>query len=279
MLSDEQKAFYAEKGYVVVPGLLTPEEAAAYRRETHDLMERLSAIRSVNATWGSAKDIAGGVSTQLLHCHDVQFHSAAFARLLVNERLTGAAADIIGPNVQLHHTKAFVKPPEKGSPFPMHQDAPFFPHDRHSMIAAILHFDDAPLEKGCVRVVPGSHKLGLLPHIAEGSFHLDPTEYPVEAATPVPAKAGDVLFFSYLTIHGSGVNVSSEARTTVLIQMRDPTDPPTIRAHESRGQGTMLAGIDPSCATIKPSSEARTDSPAMGMGGAMMGGGGMAMGR
>jgi hypothetical protein len=37
----------------------------------------------------------------------------------------------------------------------------------------------------------------------------------------------------------------------VLIQMRDPTDPPTIRAHESRGQGMMLAGIDPSCCTIK----------------------------
>lgn len=282
MLTDEQKAFYAENGYVLVPGLLTPDEAAAYRRETHELMERLSAIRSIDATWGSAKDIAGGAPTQLLHCHDVQFQSALFARLLVNERLTGAAADIIGPNVQLHHTKAFVKPPEKGSPFPLHQDAPFFPHDNHSMIAAIIHFDDAPLEKGCVRVVPGSYKRGMLPHIPTGGHHLDPEEYPVEGATPIPAKAGDALFFSYLTIHGSGINTSSEARTTVLIQMRDPTDPPTIRTHESRGQGMMLRGSDPSCATTKPSSETKNDAPApMGMGGAMggaMGGGAMSGG-
>ena len=64
-------------------------------------------------------------------------------------------------------------------------------------------------------------------------------------ATPCPAKAGDALFFSYLTIHGSGVNVSSEARTTVLVQMRDPTDPPTVETHVSRGQGMMLRGIDP----------------------------------
>lgn len=283
MLTDDQKAFYAENGYVHVPGLLTPEEAAFYRKEIHDLMARLSEItgRKNDATWASAKDIAGGVVTQLLHCHDIQFQSAAFARLIVHDGLTAIAADCIGgPNVQLHHTKAFVKPPEKGSPFPMHQDAPFFPHDHHSMIAVILHFDDAPLEKGCLRVVPGSHKNGILPHIGQGSWHLDPEEYPVAGATPLPAKAGDALFFSYLTIHGSGINESNEARTTMLIQMRDPLDPPTIRTHESRGQGTMLRGIDPSCATTKPSSEKTADTPmggtiggAMGGGGAMMGGG------
>jgi hypothetical protein len=57
------------------------------------------------------------------------------------------------------------------------------------------------------------------------------------------------LFFSYLTIHGSGVNVSSEARTTLLVQMRDPADPPTVKTHESRGQGMLLRGIDPTVGT------------------------------
>ncbi|MBV9848584.1 MAG: phytanoyl-CoA dioxygenase family protein, partial [Armatimonadetes bacterium] len=222
MLTDEQKAFYQENGYVLVPGLLTPAEAACYRQETHDLAARLAARRNIDATWGSAKDLTHGKQTQLLHCHDVQFQSAAFARLIVDERVTGVAADIIGPNVQLHHTKMFIKPPEKGSPFPMHQDAPYFPHDRHSMIAVIIHFDDAPVEKGCVRVVPGSYKRGMLEHIGEGGWHLPPEEYPVEDAVPCPAKAGDALFFSYLTIHGSGLNASQEARTTLLIQMRDP---------------------------------------------------------
>ena len=291
MLTDEQKRFYADNGYVLVPGLLSPAEAAAYRQETHDLARRLSAIREINSTWGSANTVTDR-PTQLLHCHDVQFQSAAFTRLLVNEKLTGAAADIIGPNVQLHHTKMFIKPPEKGSPFPMHQDAPFFPHENHSMIAAIIHFDDAPLEKGCVRVVPGSHKGGLLPHIADGAWHLSPEEYPVADALPIEAKAGDALFFSYLTIHGSGINESGEARTTLLIQMRDPADPPSFRAHESNGQGMMLAGVDPTCATRPPwersqqpdgrVGEANGGAPqpvAMGMGGAMAGAMGGGMGR
>lgn len=238
---------YREQGYALVRGLFTAEEAATVREDLHQLADRLSRSHNMDATWGSARmGVAGAMDTKVLHCHNVQFYSALATRLICDPRLTDHAAAFMGSeNVQLHHTKMFIKPPEKGSPFPMHQDAPFFPHDRHTMMAAIVHFDDAPLEKGCLRVVPGSHKLGLLAHDGEGAWHLPYDKYPVEEATPLEAKAGDVLFFSYLTIHGSGLNTSSEARTTMLIQMRDPEDPPTLDTHRSRGQGMMLRGIDP----------------------------------
>ena len=269
MLTDDQKQFFATNGYVLVKGLLSPSEASTYREECHALATRLADIRGIeDPTWGSAG--TRGV-TQLRHCHDVQFQSAKLAQLLLDDRVTSCAADCIGsPNVQLHHCKMFIKPAEKGSPFPMHQDAPYFPHDNHSMIAAIVHFDAAPIEKGCIRVVPGSNKLGMLPHIGDGGWHLDPDEYSVETATPCPADAGDVLFFSYLTIHGSGINTSDEARTTLLIQMRDPTDPPTMLTHESRGQGMMLRGIDPLCAA-RPAWEAEPQ-PGQAMGEPTMGG-------
>ena len=247
MLTPEELAFYRENGYILVKGLLNAEEAATLRQECHDLAERLSIHKNMDATWGSAREaVPGAAETKILHCHNVQFYDAAFTRLICDPRLTEVAAQIIDSgNVQLHHTKMFIKPPEKGSPFPMHQDQPYFPHDNNSMIAAIIHFDAAPIEKGCVRVVPGSHKLGALEHSSEGGYHLPFSEYPVESAVPCEAEAGDVLFFSYLTIHGSGINTSSEARTTLLVQMRDPSDPPTIKTHESRGQGMMLRGIDP----------------------------------
>jgi phytanoyl-CoA hydroxylase len=147
MLTKEQVAFYQEHGYLLVERLLTQQEAQELRRECHALAQRLSIHTDMDATWGSArKAVAQAKHTTILHCHNVQFYSAAFSRLLVDERLTGAAADIIdSPNVQLHHTKMFIKPPEKGSPFPLHQDYPFFPHERQSMMAAIFHFDDAPL--------------------------------------------------------------------------------------------------------------------------------------
>jgi phytanoyl-CoA hydroxylase len=247
MLTDEQLAFYRDNGYLLVEGLLTKEEAGSLRRECHALAARLSSRGDIEATWGSARaGMAEAKETRLMHCHNTQFYSAAFSRLIVDERLTDAAASIIGsPNVQLHHNKMFIKPPENGSPFPMHQDYPYFPHKQHSMIAAIFHFDDAPVEKGCVRVVPGSHRQGPVEHEESGGWHLPFDQYPLESSVPCPARAGDVLFFSYLTIHGSGVNVSNEARTTLLVQMRDPADKPLVDTHQSRGQGMMLRGFDP----------------------------------
>ena len=45
---------------MLVPGLLTPDEAAMYRQETHDLAARLSERRSIDATWGSADSVTQG---------------------------------------------------------------------------------------------------------------------------------------------------------------------------------------------------------------------------
>ncbi|CAN5536385.1 phytanoyl-CoA dioxygenase family protein [soil metagenome] len=239
---------YHNDGYALVPNLISAGEAAALRQEMHDLAANLSKNHKIDATWGSAMGaVAAPEKTVILHCHNVQFYSAAVTKLICDPRMTDYAAAMMGSeNVQLHHSKMFIKPPEKGSPFPMHQDAPFFKHDNDSMMAVIFFFDDAPLEKGCLRVVPGSHKLGMLEHIGDGGWHLPYEQYPVENALPLPAKAGDAVFFNYLTIHGSGINVSEEARTTILVQMRDPLDKPSTNdGHASRGQGMMLRGVDP----------------------------------
>jgi ectoine hydroxylase-related dioxygenase (phytanoyl-CoA dioxygenase family) len=233
--------FYEENGYLHVPQLISPEEAAWYRDELHLLAERMG---NSDGTWSSVRDADPGKRLRITHCHDVQFYSAAFTRLLVDPRLIRYAQGIIGPNVQLHHTKMFIKPPERGAPFPMHQDYPYFPHAQHSMIAVIVHFDDAPVEKGCVCVMPGSHKLGPLEAVGS-DHHLPEDRFPLDKALPLPAKAGDAIFMSYLLVHGSGVNRSSEARTTVLFQLRDPEDIPLNERHASRGQGMMLAGHDP----------------------------------
>lgn len=268
MLTAAQLQSYDENGYLLVKGLLDRNAAASYRGECHDLVRRLATSENLDATWDSARGLDARVpETSIQHCHDVQFFSAAFSRLIVDERFTEVAAQLMGgPNVQLHHTKMFIKPPERGSPFPMHQDHPFFPHARHSMIAAIIHFDDAPEERGCVRVVPGSHRQGPLEHqeSAGGNHSLPVERYPLDSAVPCPAAAGDVLFFTYLTVHGSGVNVSDAARTTLLVQMRDPEDSPIVDTHRSRGQGMMLRGINPRArprATGQPGRRPREDQP------------------
>ena len=58
------------------------------------------------------------------------------------------------------------------------------------MIAAVVHFDESTIEKGCIRVVPGSWKRGRMEHIGEGGHHLEVEEFPVEQATPCEAEPG-----------------------------------------------------------------------------------------
>ena len=234
---------YDEQGFVLVKGLLTKEEAAEYRARSHELIAGLN--RGDDPTWDAAADVAMGQKTSLQHLHDAQFYDAAYTRLLTDPRFTSVAAAVLRtPNVQLHHTKMFIKPPENGSPFPPHQDYPFFPHAKDSVAAAIFHFDDAPDAKGCVRVAPGSHKEGPREHNPKGSYHLP--DFPLDQMVPQEAEAGDVLFFTYFTVHSSGINVSDEARTTWLVQFRDPADRPLTDQHNhSLGQGLILAGSDP----------------------------------
>jgi ectoine hydroxylase-related dioxygenase (phytanoyl-CoA dioxygenase family) len=242
--------FYKENGYLLVSGLFNQTEIEALQQETTALLERASnAGRNMEATWGGEWRERVGVgtlekaNTKVDSIHNVQYQSALFTRLLVDPRLTDIAAALIGPNVQLHHTKLHAKPPAIGSPFPLHQDYPYFPHQLDTMIAMIVHIDDATVENGCVCVVPGSHKLGGLEH--EGSFYLSLDEWPLEKAVPVPAKAGDVLIFSYFMVHGSYVNRSDRPRRIVLFQLRSPEDQPLTEQHRSPGQGLMLRGINP----------------------------------
>ena len=246
--------FYRDNGYVLARGVFAPGDVAAMQREIEALFARAeTAGRNVEATWrGQWREAAGigsatatAAATRVDSIHNLQNHSAWFTRLLVDPRLVDRAAELIGPNVQLHHTKLHNKPPSVGSPFPMHQDYPYFPHEADSMIAAVVHVDDANVDNGCLCVVPGSHKLGPIEHCHDGSFYLPLDEWPLERAVAVEASAGDVLFFGYCMVHGSYVNRSARSRRILLLQMRSPTDRPLNDAHRSPGQGTMLRGINP----------------------------------
>ncbi|WP_171132931.1 MULTISPECIES: phytanoyl-CoA dioxygenase family protein [unclassified Ruegeria] len=48
--------------------------------------------------------------------------------------------------------------------------------------------------------------------------------HPIENATVVEAKAGDVVFFHYFTLHGSMPNRSNKMGKTVLCQIYDGKD-------------------------------------------------------
>ena len=121
-LTPSELAHWHEHGFVLAKGVFTREEASALRVEAHALVERRRETGHAPAVgtqkdggWASARLVDAGPRA-LNGCHNVQFHSAPFSRMVTDPRLVERASDIIRPNVQLHHTKMFIKPPEIGAP-------------------------------------------------------------------------------------------------------------------------------------------------------------------
>jgi phytanoyl-CoA hydroxylase len=243
-VTDDGAAFYHEHGYLLVRGVFDVREVEAMRAAIAAILDTVGGTEhDRNHTWSDAQD--GEQALQLKGFHDLPYHDAVFGRMVAQPRIVEVLTQLIGPNVQLHHSKMLVKPPEQGAPFPMHQDYPYFPHERHSVLAASVHLDETDEENGCLHVVPGSHKLGPLEALGESKT----VDYTLESGIACPASAGDVLFFNYLTIHGSGVNRSDRTRRNVLFQYRDPADPPVLsdglEEHVDWGMGLMVAGRNP----------------------------------
>lgn len=248
MLTEDQKAFYAENGYVVLDNLFTDEEFDEISSEYDNVFERALGSR-IEGTWSGEWQKDGMPQEKkdfTVHSiHNLQFHSATFMRLLMHDKMLAACSDVMNTdNILLHHTKAHVKPPGRGSPYPMHQDYHYFPFRHDSMVAVFLHLDDSDVENGCLAIYPGSHKLGPQKDCSSDPnyHHLDQNEFPLSKAVPLEGKRGSVAIFSYLLIHGSYPNLSERTRRMLLIQLMAAEDEPMKMMHLSPGQGLCLSG-------------------------------------
>ncbi|XP_029179228.1 uncharacterized protein LOC114946741 [Nylanderia fulva] len=252
-LTSEQKLFWKENGFIKLTNIYTTKEVNEISDAYNELFERKQREKlGLEASWvgNDMKKLAGGADYTVKSIHNLQMHNAVFTRAITHPNLLDALEDIMDTeDIMLHHTKAHVKPPEKGAPYLMHQDYHYFPHKKHTMLAVFLHLDDTTPENGGLAVYPGSHKLGPLEDFgvhdegrAETFHYANPEKYPLAKAEPVPAKKGDIIVFSYLLLHGSYLNLSDRSRRMFLIQIRAADDEPIEDVHKSPCQGLMLRG-------------------------------------
>lgn len=231
MLSDDQLAFFEEHGYLRIPRVFTPDEMDDLDRELTYLMKTWATEdQGWVGPWRKAyMDEETEKLSKLVHLHDLQHYSEAWMRAVTKPNLSQAMAQLIGPNVELHHTTLHAKPPETGHPFPMHQDSAFYLHENDRYIDVLVHLDDTCHENGEIRFLAGSHKLGHLEHITETpdgpcTPHLPTDRYRLDDTEPVPAERGDVVCFNIFTIHGSYINQTDRIRRLVRVGYKDPAN-------------------------------------------------------
>ena len=159
---------------------------------------------------------------------------------LRNERLLDLAESLVGPeiySVPVQHVR--IKPPEHQlvssgpsgvSPgdlqasleggnlvisTPWHQDlGVVLPDaDETEMLTVWFPLTEATVENGCLLVVPGSHRAGLLRHCPRKTgIHIPLQLFREEDAVPVPMEPGDVLLMTRWTCHSSLPNRSEGIR-------------------------------------------------------------------
>lgn len=215
------KGQFQKNGYYLAKGVFSRDEVDRLEAAFDRIVLQLARSgEHIDATWEGAETARLAQEDDIIiHTHNVQKYSRVWLDAFLNERFLDVAAQILGDDIVLHHSKLFQKPPQHGSPFPMHQDWPYFPTVKDTMIAGIIHVSDATDEMGCLRLYEGSHRLGRVEN-ANGRLQSDVLDrYPVEDAMVVEAEAGDVVFFHYLMLHGSMPNRSERTRKTVLVQM------------------------------------------------------------
>ena len=212
LLSEKELATYAEKGYLVLPQLLTSEGVDRLREECMAAWNDKKKDVSPNGTWLQ--------SALLVNIH----HESPLARAYYfHGPLVDIASQLIGPNIKGATSQLTFKLRGNTKAFGWHQDNGYGQLDPYNSLTALTSLDKTDQENGCLWLIPGSHKTGQI----DVSARLTPeakaagTDLTVEVADetgaiPMHSNPGDALIFHCFTLHKSEGNMSKDRDRRVL---------------------------------------------------------------
>lgn len=207
--------FYQEQGYFVIEDAFDPIEIAAIRDDATAI------CRGQHGTVKGASEIAPDTSdadvlSQMLCIHFPHKVSPLMRDALAHPTLVRGLTSAIGPNVKCMQSMLFIK--SSGKPGQAwHQDEDYIPTRDRSLLGAWISIDHATQENGCLWVIPGSHRPGILwDQHWHGDRRFDCAEesrgfpWNDDDAVPVEVRPGSVVFFNGYTLHRSLPNHAPE---------------------------------------------------------------------
>jgi phytanoyl-CoA hydroxylase len=142
-----------------------------------------------------------------------------FLAWIENPLFERIAHSVLGPDITLYRSVLWNKAASGGMAVPWHQDdGRFWGLDRPPVLQVWTALDDAPQASGCLEVLPGSHRTGLV--TPEGGTIPDDclTRQQAEAdVVPLPAKRGESILVHNHTWHRTGRNRTGLPRRAVSI--------------------------------------------------------------
>ena len=234
-LRTEQQSFYQDQGYLLgLPPIYTAEEMAALNAELPHLLALLEPDEST-------KDIREWHETST-YLYDI----------CMNPRILDLVEGVLGPNFFCWASNFFIKDPRSTSTVGWHQDAYYWPMAPHHSVTVWLAFDDVDEVNGGMKLIPGSHRGGIINHkrstetdsvltleLADGS------DFRADGAVQWKLQAGECSLHDDRAIHGSPANPSDRRRAGLTIRYsgtdvkNDMAVNPNFKTYLCRGEDTF----------------------------------------
>lgn len=209
VLSDDQREFFGENGFLIVEGALSAEECAHYVGLIDDLDRRQRAERGLDEK--AFVEVRNAIGKQ-----------PGFLPLITHPSAFPLVAELMGPHIQLNTTHTMVRPPQPPDTaatykrIDWHRDgSPYLPTVNGAVpwvYTKIGYFltDLSEPGMGNLRIIPGSHKRAARPETPPGA--IDPP-----GAIEITTKPGDAVIFQQRLWHAVGPNLSSGTRKNIYV--------------------------------------------------------------
>jgi hypothetical protein len=218
-LSDVEVASYRRDGQVTPRWRLSEDLLAAMRGSLDRLLAARPEIRPdfialPHVPWHGP----GGVEI-----------AREFFDYAMRPELLDIVEQVIGPDIILWGTTVFCKEATRGLEVPWHQDGQYWPTRPRATVTVWIALDDATLENGCMRIIPGSHSMGDFEHEVSDREDLvlnnvlnDP-RIDLATARDVVLEAGQISLHDVGLVHGSQPNRSARRRAGFAIRYMPST--------------------------------------------------------
>jgi phytanoyl-CoA hydroxylase len=227
-LTNEQVDQYRRDGYLVFPNLFSREEIqallsrlSAYVEDERPVPEGVHFQIEPGVRRGDA--VAESKMDAFRKVEGLVEHDDVFGDYARDPKLMDVLIPLLGPDIKMFRDALMMKPARHGSAKPYHQDSAYWSIDPPNLASVWMALDDATLENGCMRIIPGSHTAGTMEHRQIDDFQVDESQLDLSNEISVPLEAGGCLVFHSLLLHATSPNHSDSPRRAMITSYMSAT--------------------------------------------------------
>lgn len=229
-LSPAELEQFRHDGFLILRGFASVEQIAALRAVAVDQLQREVAPLEYEADLHypgapHSRSSEGGRTVRRLL--QAQGRHPAFTHWLTQPALLTRLHQLLGPEVVMplaHHNCIMTKQPRFSSDTGWHQDIRYWNFQHTELINVWLALGAERERNGCLRIVPGSHRLDLAKDRFDAAafFREDlPDNRALLAhAACVELDAGDVLLFHARALHAASRNFTDQTKFSAVFTFR-----------------------------------------------------------